>query len=78
MTKQNKGYAINLEKFKKAYARKHNEPEPTIYEIAELLGVTYQTVKTLDKKPIAGLNHLKILSVLTGLDVKELMIKVEK
>lgn len=68
------GYVIDLEAFKEAY-KKETGIQATPYIIAELLGITYQTVNTLDTKPIKAIGHLKKLSELSKLTFTQLIKK---
>ena len=72
MSKQKKGSVIDLEAFKKAY-KKETGIDATKYDIAKLLGITYQSVDNMKINPNKTLGHIKRLSELSKLTYKQLI-----
>ncbi len=70
-------YVIDVDLFYKAYEKETGE-KITIYQLAEMLGVSYQTVSTLDKKPVKGIGYLKRMAGLCGLPINKLVKKCTK
>lgn len=76
MSKEKKqGYVIDLEAFKKGYKKETGE-DLTKYQIAKLLGITYQSVDNWKAKPNQTLSHLKKLSELSKLTFTQLIKKL--
>jgi len=67
-------YVIDLDLFKEAYKEKHNK-EITVYDLAEILGVSYQTINSLSIKPVKGIGYLKTMAKLCGLPINKLVKK---